>query len=86
LVREHNEVRVSKGRSSIKLKLYDNDNRRLDFLEATMGITRRDDLIRYCIAQVSAIVSASQAETLSTMSKTVQDQHEKPTTGAYGFG
>lgn len=71
---------------SIKLKLYTNDIRRLQFLEATMGITRRDDLIRYCLAQVSAIVSASQAETVSTLSKFSEQRNEKAATGAYGFG
>jgi hypothetical protein len=82
---EYNEIKVPKGISCIKLKLYPNDIKRLKFLEQTMGITHQDDVIRYCLAQVTAIVSASQAETVSTLSK-FSEAHEKPPAGAYGLG
>jgi hypothetical protein len=80
-----NQIKVTKGPRSLKLKLNDNDIRRLKFLESTMGITHQDDVVRYCLAQVCAIVSASQAETASTMFK-LSEQHEKPSAGAYGLG
>jgi hypothetical protein len=87
LEREHkdNELKVTKGMTSIKIKLFPNDIKRLKFLEQTMGITHQDDVVRYCLAQVSAIVSASQAETVSTLSK-FSEAHEKPPAGAYGLG